>query len=279
MPAHKAPFDLFRAPTAKDPGDANTILTDRSPCVVPLVSAGAETRTLGRPEYPGAIALLYMATDGGDITLTITGGINLDAVTTFTFSAVGQFLLLMAVKHGTTLRWQKIADYESANATTAVLGELADLTATAAEINRATDLSARIINTTATELAVTLASHSDKIVVVDSSSPIAVTFPAASGTGAKYTFLINTAATATGHTFTLGTLDVYKGAAHVASTSTDKVDSFLTTATDDKLTLNGTTKGGISGDRIEIIDSKLSVYQITAWLCGSGTIETGFTAT
>lgn len=171
------------------------------------------------------------------------------------------------------------ANFDAVDLNVTEAGLISGLLATSDELNRATDLSTRIVNTTATVLAVTLTQHSDKIVVVDSAAPITITLPAAAGTGAKYTFVINTAATATSHVITCGTLDILKGAAHVASTTTDDVDTFLTTATDDKLELNGTTKGGLGGDRIEIIDSKLSVYHITAWLCGSGTIVTGFAAT
>lgn len=110
MSANTAPFEMFNGPVEiLDPGDAATIPVDRSPMIVPLVSAAAETRTLGRPDKSGAIVTLYMRTDGGDITLTVTGGYNESGTTVFTFTDAGQFLTLQAMYDGTNYFWRTLA--------------------------------------------------------------------------------------------------------------------------------------------------------------------------
>ena len=138
MSAHNAAKDLFKTPPKPDPGDAGSIVVDRSPCIVNLVSAGAETRTLAVPSRVGALCTLVMKTDGGDITLTVTGGYNEDGDTSFTFSEVGQFVTFQAVDISGTLTWRKLSDYGLGNiapADAAVLDELSGLTATATELN------------------------------------------------------------------------------------------------------------------------------------------------
>lgn len=121
MTAHRAAFDLFKLSEMADPGDAESIVADRNPCSVPLVSAGAETRTLARPTRAGTLLNLYMRTDGGDITLTVTGGYDETGNTTFTFSDAGQFLFLVSCYDGTNYYWRKVADYLSAEAGTGSL--------------------------------------------------------------------------------------------------------------------------------------------------------------
>ena len=82
MSSHNIGQDLFGVPEMRDPGASGTIFPDRSPAVVPLVSAAAETRTLSRPTRTGTLCFIYMRTDGGDITLTVTGGYNEAGTTT-----------------------------------------------------------------------------------------------------------------------------------------------------------------------------------------------------
>lgn len=152
--------------------------------------------------------------------------------------------------------------------------------ATADEINRAADVSTRIVNTTATTLAVTTASHDGKVVTVNSAAPIAITLPASSGSGSRFTFVIGTAATATAHTIKVAnTTDIMAGVSVIAQTDTAQVGGFLTTATDDTISLNGTTKGGLKGDKIEIIDVASGVFQVSIVGGASGTVVTPFSAT
>lgn len=152
--------------------------------------------------------------------------------------------------------------------------------ATAAEINKATDVSARIVNTTATTLSVTATQHGGRVVTINSAAPIAITMPAASGSGEIYTFIIGTVATATAHTLKVAnTSDKMQGVSIIAQTDTAQVNGFITTATDDTITLNGTTQGGLVGDRIILVDITTNVFAVKIEGGASGTVVTPFSAT
>lgn len=110
MSGHRVPFDLFNAQNKrmKDPGASGTIKVDRDFAHVPLVSAAAEARTLAAPTQANLHVLLYMKTDGGDITLTVTGGYDEAGSTTATFSATGQWMELVSVEEGSNIRWRVV---------------------------------------------------------------------------------------------------------------------------------------------------------------------------
>lgn len=132
MSAHNLPTELFAAGAfaeQRDPGASGTITVFKSPATIPLVSATTETRTLARPTEVGAFVSLYMRTDGGDITVTVTGGYNEDGETTFVFSDPGQFALFQSFYDGSAYYWRKIADYASSNLSPTEAGFLSGVTA------------------------------------------------------------------------------------------------------------------------------------------------------
>ena len=154
-----------------------------------------------------------------------------------------------------------------------------EVTATAAELNRAADVSTRIVATTVTELSVTAVAHGSKVVLVNSTGALAVTMPAATGSGEKFTFVIGVDATATAHTIVVAnTADAFTGVSVLATTATGEVTGFATTATDDTITLNGTTQGGAKGDRIEIIDVATAIFQVSIVGRATGSVATPFSA-
>lgn len=109
---HQAPVEM------PDPGASGVITVARSPCVVNLVSVASESRTLARPTRPGVLLAIHHQTDGGDITLTVTGGFNEDGDTTFTFSDPGQVAWFQSfMTNAGVFFWRKFADYSSANLT------------------------------------------------------------------------------------------------------------------------------------------------------------------
>lgn len=162
------------------------------------------------------------------------------------------------------------------------LQQLAGLTATTAELNRATDISARVVTTTATALSLTVTEHAERVILINTNSTVANTFtlPVATGSGAKFTLIVNTPQTqGTIVVAASGTLDTLTGVARIVDTTAETAGAFLTSATSDKITLNATTKGGLGGDKIELLDGKANQWSIQADLSGSGTLETGFSAT
>ena len=188
---HTLPFELFRGPVEMvDPGDTKTIYVERSPCLVPLVSAAAETRTIANPTQPGAILTLAMKTDGGDITVTFSTAYDEAGSTTFVFSDPGQFIILQSVRiSATVIAWRKISDHNTGNLTLAQAAMLAAITATAAEINARAAAASRVVNVTDAATYAVLAADSGKIhVMPDFTSSCTLTLPAVAA-GLEYTFL------------------------------------------------------------------------------------------
>lgn len=105
-----------------DPGASDTIFVDRQLCYVPLVSATAETRTLARPVRVGIDVTIAMKTDGGNITLTVTGGYDESGTTSFVFSDAGQFIRLVSCEAGGTFFWRKMSDHLTTQGGATTLG-------------------------------------------------------------------------------------------------------------------------------------------------------------
>jgi hypothetical protein len=164
------------------------------------------------------------------------------------------------------------------------LGVLDGLTATAAELNRATDISARVVTTTATVLALTVTQHAERTVLVNTNSTVANTFtlPVATGSGAKFTVVNNIAQTQGSIVVAAnGTLDTMKGIALVANTSTTvNAIAALTSATSDKVTWNRTTTGGAGpGDTFHAIDGAANVWTVSVVAGSVGDAATPFSQT
>lgn len=153
--------------------------------------------------------------------------------------------------------------------------------ATAAEITRACDISARVVTTTATALSLTVTQHAERVVLVNTNSTVANTFtlPVATGSGAKFTLVNNIAQTQGSVVIAAnGTLDTLKGVALIGDTTAETAGAFVTSATSDKLTMNATTTGGLGGDTVELLDGAANVWTVRATLTGSGTLATPFAA-
>jgi len=160
-----------------------------------------------------------------------------------------------------------------------------DVVATGLEINRACDVSARIVTETTDTLAVTEALHDGKtIVMAMADSPLAettYTLPAATGSGARFRFVVGAVNTAN-YIITVTGNDVLYGNVIINSTgdSPDLTEIYPTAADSDTVTLNGTTQGGAKiGDWLEFEDIAADTYTVRGMLTGSGTVVTPFSAT
>lgn len=136
------------------------------------------------------------------------------------------------------------------------------------------------VDTTATTLTVTASQHAGRTITVSSAAPIAITLPQATGTGNRYRFNIRVAATGTAHTIKVANAtDVMSGMVVSHTTSSDAVIAYVATATDDTISLNGTTKGGVVGDWYEIVDIKTGFFQVMGHAAPTGSYATPFSAT
>lgn len=145
------------------------------------------------------------------------------------------------------------------------------------KIIRADDVPAAI---TASTLAVTKDDHAGKIVPLSRAAGIAVTLPAATGSGDKYAFLITTAVTSNATTIKVANAsDTMVG--HISTADATGGNGFQEAAvgTDDTISMNGTTTGGLIGSYVECVDIASNLWLIAGRLVGSGTLATSLSAT
>ena len=118
--------------------------------------------------------------------------------------------------------------------------------------------------------------HSDTVVALSRAAGMTVNLPAASGTGDVYRFYVKT--TFTGDcTIAANGTDVMQGAIVIATDITGV--TCPTTATSDKLVMNGSTTGGLIGSYVEVKDVASATWNVTGFIVSSGTEATPFSAT
>jgi Tfp pilus assembly protein PilW len=129
---------------------------------------------------------------------------------------------------------------------------------------------------TAATLAVTSAMNGMTI-PVNRAAGTAITLPAATGSQAVYRFIVGTSVTSNATTIKVANAtDVMNGTAAVSGTT---AAVFGTLPASDTVDMNGSTKGGLAGSYVEVIDYAEGYWLVTAALVGSGTPATPFAAT
>jgi len=131
-----------------------------------------------------------------------------------------------------------------------------------------------VVNITA-ETTLTYASHVGRIIEINDADG-AVTLPSASADtiGAKYVFFVGT--TASDLDIKTDGTDTFVGNLVLAAAATSQARGFAPAATNDVISMNGTTTGGIAGSYIEITAIAADEYLVTGTLLGSGTLVTPF---
>lgn len=159
-------------------------------------------------------------------------------------------------------------------------GSETQVTATAAEINRAADASARAVSLTTTPISITEATHENKRILLNKADGITITLPAATGTGNKYEFYVGTSVTSNGYIIQVADAStVMDGMVLTADDTGTPVNGVWVTAADsDTVTLDGSTKGGIIGDKLEFVDIGSNQWAVHGILKQSGTEATPFSA-
>jgi hypothetical protein len=132
------------------------------------------------------------------------------------------------------------------------------------------------INVTASTLTVDRDSHVNTVVNLDRAGGVTVTLPAAVGSGDVYRFYVKTTFTASA-TIAALTTDVMQGAIIVSTTNT--AGTVATSATSDKLVMNGSTQGGLIGSYVEVRDVVSGAWVVTGALVATGAFATPFSAT
>lgn len=134
-----------------------------------------------------------------------------------------------------------------------------------------------IVNITTTPYAVTRAANMGRVNFLNKVSGIALTLPAATGSGDTYEFIIGATITSVGTTFTAASGDKYQGNSWVVSDNSAAVLGYIAVAgTATVVTLNGTTQGGYVGHRVIFRDVAANRWDVISMGSATGTEATPF---
>ncbi len=148
-----------------------------------------------------------------------------------------------------------------------------ELTVTAAQINASVGGGVSNV-TTATK---TVGSGEiGKLITLNRAAGIAVTLPAATGSGAVYKFFVGTTVTSNTITITRAGNDTIFGTAVMVTDGASDAILGFEAAGSTVITLNGTTKGGIKGDLITLIDAATDVWSVDMQASATGSVVTPF---
>lgn len=156
------------------------------------------------------------------------------------------------------------------------------VSATAVELNRAADVSTRIVTVTAATLLVTEVLHDGKIITLDRVGGTVITMPEATGSGMVIEFLVITTMTTDTTIVLPDTVNTdLQGFAVISDDADNTTESqFTPAATHDLVTLNGGTTGGLLGTRIKYIDIATDLWHVEIYdRTGAATQATPFSST
>jgi acetolactate synthase regulatory subunit len=118
-------------------------------------------------------------------------------------------------------------------------------------------------------------SHLDTVLRLNRAGGFVTTLPAATGSGDIYKFYVQTTVTAD-MTIAALTTDIIQGAIIVGTAAT--AGTMAATATSDKLTMNGSTTGGLLGSYVEFTDVVSGTWVVRGALVSTGAAATPFSA-
>lgn len=135
-------------------------------------------------------------------------------------------------------------------------------------------------NFTAATYTLTAEGNSGTTINLNRAAGITCTLPASDGKGSLFEFFVGTTVTSNSNIIKVAnSTDVMAGAAIVAQDGGDTAVIFETASTSDTITLNGSTTGGIRGDRIILKDVAVGVWSVNIVMSGTGTEASPFSAT
>jgi hypothetical protein len=126
----------------------------------------------------------------------------------------------------------------------------------------------------------TAAAGAGRLNVLNAAAGQAIVLPAASGTGNEYAFIVGTTITSNSTTIKVAnSSDTMKGFCISSQDAGATLQMFEASGTDDTITMDGSTRGGIVGDRISLVDIATNVWAVQFIASASGTEVTPFSAT
>jgi len=145
------------------------------------------------------------------------------------------------------------------------------VTATAAELNAAADMSGKVVAPATGNLTLTPAAHGNRFVYYDDADGT-ITLPAATGTGYTYTIILKTA-------FTGGTIqaasatDSFYGGINGVDDDADAAYAWKAETNDDTISSDGSATGGKVGDFYKFTDIAAGKFYVEGFITQSGASE------
>ena len=119
----------------------------------------------------------------------------------------------------------------------------------------------------------------DEVYVVNAAAGAEVTLPPATGSGFRYTFIVGTTVTSNANVIQVANSDdIMQGVVIGAAESDDSVNGWEAASDSDTITMDGSTTGGIVGDRVELVDVAENVWAVNGTIQQTGTEATPFSA-
>jgi hypothetical protein len=135
------------------------------------------------------------------------------------------------------------------------------------------------INVTASTFTAVVGQHSNALITLNRAAGIAVTLPAATGSGARFYFMVGTTVTSNTTTIKVVGDDTMTGLALSAADGGNTVNGWETASDSDTITFDGSTTGGIKGDFVELWDAAADLWYVRVTSSSTGTEATPFSAT
>lgn len=133
------------------------------------------------------------------------------------------------------------------------------------------------VSVTTATVAITEGAHAGQRILLNRAAGITATLPAATGSGARYEFILMADATGNQVIQVADATDAMMGVAYLGNDSAG-ASVFYTADTSDTITLNGTTTGGLKGARIQLDDVAADTWAVLVFSEASGIEETPFSA-
>lgn len=138
------------------------------------------------------------------------------------------------------------------------------------------DLATNPVDVTSSTFTV-LPEYANRPITLNRAAGIAVTLPAATGSGAKFTLFVGTTITSNTTTITASGTDKYQGYALAFQDDAAAVGGWGAVAgTSTIFTMDGTTRGGYAGDAVTFTDVALGRWQVAFTGKQTGTEATPF---
>lgn len=154
------------------------------------------------------------------------------------------------------------------------------VSSTAAEVNRNTDVSGRLVAAGGT-LTLTEADHEGKIICLDTAAGSVVTLPDSTGSGGVYKFLITVTATSNSHVIKVANgTDEMRGFIFADASEATAPNTWWAADNDDTITFNRTTTGlAAQGHYVECVDATSNHWFVRGFIEQNGAEATPFSAT